>query len=151
MTDAPDMLADDALTAVYNRALIDLSSRAAAPKRLADPHLTAHAVSPICGSEVTVDLALEGDRIAAFGFDVEACALTKAVVAVMAGAVIGKTRAEVAAAGAEMAAMLSGKDIIPAGDWADLKLLAPVKDYTARHNSILLPFEAVEKAFSKKG
>jgi NifU-like protein involved in Fe-S cluster formation len=145
-----DILADDALTAVYNQSLIALSSKAAEPKRLTHPDLSAHAVSPICGSEVTVDLALDGDRITAFGFDVEACALTKAVVAVMAAAIIGKTRADVAAAGAEMAAMLSGKNILPGGDWAELKLLAPVKDYTARHNSILLPFEAVEKAFSKK-
>jgi len=149
--DAPDILADDALTAVYNQSLIALSSQASAPCRLARPDLSAHAVSPICGSEVTVDLALDGARITAFGFDVEACALTKAVVAVMATAITGKTRADVAAAGATIAAMLSGEDVLPDGDWADLKLLAPVKDYTARHNSILLPFEAVEKAFSKRG
>lgn len=145
------MLADDALTAVYNQSLIALSSKAAEPKRLPSPDISAHAVSPICGSEVTIDLALEEDRITGFGFDVEACALTKAVVAVMASAIIGKTRTEVMAAGADMKAMLAGKDVLPSGDWADLKLLAPVKDYTARHNSILLPFEAVEKAFSKKG
>lgn len=145
------MLADDALTAVYNQSLIALSSKAAEPQRLASPDISAHAVSPICGSEVTVDLALDGDRITSFGFDVDACALTKAVVAVLAQAIIGKTRAEVLAAAAEMKAMLAGKDVLPRGDWADLKLLAPVKDYTARHNSILLPFEAVEKAFSKKG
>lgn len=145
------MLADDALTAVYNQSLIALSSKAAEPQRLAAPDISAHAVSPICGSEVTVDLALDGDRITGFGFDVDACALTKAVVAVMAQAIIGKTRADVLAAAAEMKAMLAGKEVLPGGDWADLKLLAPVKDYTARHNSILLPFEAVEKAFSKKG
>lgn len=144
------MLADDALTAVYNQSLIALSSRAAEPKRLAAPDFSAHAVSPICGSEVTIDLALAGDRITGFGFDVEACALTKAVVAVMAAAIIGKTRAEVMTAGDDMKAMLAGEDVLPGGDWADLKLLAPVKEYTARHNSILLPFEAVEKAFSKK-
>jgi len=151
MTDTPDMLADDALTAVYNQSLIALSAKAAAARRLPAPDLSAHAVSPICGSEVTVDLALDGACVTAFGFDVEACALTKAVVAVMAEAIIGKTQAEIAAAGAAMAAMLAGKDVMPEGDWAALKLLAPVKDYTARHNSILLPFEAVEKAFSKKG
>ena len=38
----------------------------------------------------------------------------------------------------------------PAGDWAALRILEPVKDYKARHNSILLPFEAVEKAFKNK-
>ena len=33
---------------------------------------------------------------------------------------------------------------------ARLSVLAPMRDYKARHNSILLPFEAVEKAFSKR-
>ena len=60
---------------------------------------------------------------------------------------IGKTRADVAEAGRAMEAMLNGEDIFPGGDWADLKILQPVKDYKARHNSILLPSEAVEKAF----
>ena len=150
MTDAPDMLADDALTAVYNQSLITLSAAADIARRLEHPALSAHAISPICGSEVTIDLTLEDDRITGFGFDVEACALTKTVVAVMAKAIIGKTQKDVAAAGAALADMLAGKPALPQGDWAELKLLAPVKDYTARHNSIMLPFEAVEKAFRKK-
>lgn len=150
MTETPDILADDALTAVYNRALITLSAMADAPKRLADADVSALAVSPICGSEVTIDLALDGDRVTGFGFAVEACALTKTVVAVMAKAIIGKTRQDVATAGAAMAAMLEGKPEAPEGDWAELNILAPVKDYTARHNAIMLPFEAVEKAFQKK-
>lgn len=144
------MLADDALTAVYNQSLITLSAAADIARRLEHPDLSAHAVSPICGSEVTIDLTLDGDRIAGFGFDVEACALTKTVVAVMARAIIGKTQKDVAAAGKTLADMLAGKPAMPQDDWADLNLLAPVKEYTARHNSIMLPFEAVEKAFQKK-
>jgi NifU-like protein involved in Fe-S cluster formation len=146
-----DILSDDSLTAVYNQELITLSAQAAVAKRLENPDATAHVVSPICGSEVTVDLALEGDIVTGFGFEVEACALTKSVVAVMQQAIIGKTIDDVKRAGGEMAAMLEGQPVVPSGDWAKLILLAPVKDYTARHNSILLPFEAVEKAFQKKG
>jgi len=147
----PDILSDDSLTAVYNQELITLSAQATIPRRLENPDATAHVVSPICGSEVTVDLALKGDVVTGFGFEVEACALTKSVVAVMQQAIIGKTVDDVKRAGHEMAAMLDGKPVVPSGDWARLILLAPVKDYTARHNSILLPFEAVEKAFHKKG
>lgn len=152
MTDqTPDILSDDTLTAVYNQELITLSAQAAVAKRLDKPDATAHVVSPICGSEVTVDLALDGDTVTGFGFEVEACALTKSVVAVMQQAIIGKTINDIKRAGGEMAAMLEGKPVVPSGDWEKLILLAPVKDYTARHNSILLPFEAVEKAFQKKG
>ena len=141
---------DDSLIAVYNQELITLSNEAAAPRRLKNPDATARAVSPICGSEVEVDLALDRGRVTAFGFEVEACALTRSAVAVMAGAIIGKTREEIARAGDELRKMLDDGSAAPSGDWARLSVLAPVRDYKARHNSILLPFEAVEKAFSKR-
>jgi NifU-like protein involved in Fe-S cluster formation len=142
---------DDKLISFYNDALIALSGEVALPKLLDRPDMKARAVSPICGSEVEVELKVQGDKITAFGYEVEACALTKSVVAVMKTAIIGKTRADVAKAGEEMEAMLDGKGVLPSGDWARLNILEPVKDYKARHNSILLPFEAVEKAFKAKG
>jgi len=151
-TPSPDaMLDDDALALVYNRRLLDLAAGAEQPLRLENPQLSARAVSPICGSDITVDLNLDSaGRVTAFGFTVKACALTKSVVSIMRGAIIGKTREDIAAAGAALEAMLDGKDTRPAGDWAALDILSPVRDYPARHNSILLPFEAVEKAFTQK-
>lgn len=137
---------DDKLFAFYNSELIALSSRVDLPRRLHNPPFTAHAVSPICGSEIDVDLVVDQGRITAFGYDVEACALTKAVVAVMETAIIGKAKEDVAQAGETLARMLDGEDVLPVGDWEKLSILQPVKDYKARHNSILLPFEAVKKA-----
>lgn len=141
---------DDSLVAVYNEELIKLSGEAALPKRIENPDMTAKAVSPICGSEISVALRMDGNAIKDFGFEVEACALTKAVVAVMQKAIIGQTREDVARAGREMEAMLQGEAVLPSGPWEKLLLLEPVKDYKARHDSILLPFEAVEKAFKGK-
>jgi NifU-like protein involved in Fe-S cluster formation len=143
-------MGDDSAVAFYNEELIKLSGQAAVPKALEKPDREAKAVSPICGSEVTVQLKLDGEIITGFGFEVEACALTRAVVAVMAKAIIGKTRHDVSMAGEDLEEMLDGKAVIPTGDWERLVILAPVKDYKARHNAILLPFEAVEKAFNSK-
>lgn len=146
-----EMLDDDALAAVYNRRLLDLAAGAENAQRLENPQLSARAVSPICGSDITVDLNVDADgRVTGFGFDVKACALTKTVVSVMRTAIIGKTRAEIIAAGAALESMLDGHDMRPSGDWAALEILAPVRDYPARHNSILLPFEAADKAFAQK-
>jgi NifU-like protein involved in Fe-S cluster formation len=143
-------LDDDRLLALYNAELIALAGRAMLPKRLDAFDAQARAVSPICGSEIEVEIKLQNGRVTAFGFEVEACALTKAVVAVMADAIIGKTRDDIARAGRELEDMLSGAAVLPSGDWHRLSILAPVQDYKARHNSILLPFEAVEKAFVAK-
>ena len=60
------------------------------------------------------------------------------------------TTTSTAMAGEDLEEMLDGKAVIPTGDWEKLIILAPVKDYKARHNAILLPFEAVEKAFNSK-
>jgi NifU-like protein involved in Fe-S cluster formation len=139
---------DDALLRVYNQELIALSAQADKPRRLVKPDASAKAISPICGSEVTIELTVQNDKVTGFGYEVEACALTKSAVAVMAKAIVGKTRPEIAQAGLELQSMLSG-GAAPRGDWAGLKILEPVVDYKARHNAIMLPFEAVDAALAK--
>lgn len=139
----------DTTARLYNDALVRLSEQVGISQRLSAPMVTATAISPICGSEVTVDLSIENGHITAFGFEVEACALTRAVLAVMYHVGIGKTRQDIQAAGTQLRAMLENHAPPPVGDWADLKVLEPVRDYTARHNAVLLPFVAVDKAFAQ--
>jgi NifU-like protein involved in Fe-S cluster formation len=137
---------EDAVMRVYNQELVALSAQAEQPRHLSKPDISAKAVSPICGSEVNVEFTLQGGKVSDFGYEVEACALTRSVIAVMKTAVLGKSRQEIFRAGEELRGMLQG-GAAPGGDWAGLKILAPVRDYKARHDSILLPFEAAEKAF----
>lgn len=141
---------DDSLFQLYNRELMALSAQVAAPKILAHADAKATAVSMICGSEVTVEFSLKGDTVQDFGYAVEACSLTKAVVAIVARTVPGKNRQEIAAAAAALRKMMAGTAPPPAGDWAALKILTPVIGYKARHDTIMLPFEAIEKAFAEK-
>ena len=141
---------DDALLQLYNRELMALSAEVAVPKLLKNPDAKATVISIICGSEVTVELSLRGDTVKDFGYTVEACSLTKAVVAIMARAVPGKNRQEIARAGVALRDMLEKKSPLPSGDWAALKILEPVIEYKARHETIMLPFAAVEKAFTER-
>lgn len=138
---------DDNLLALYNDRLVALSSQVSVPVRLSFFDATAHAFSPICGSEVDIDIAVRDDKIITFGYEVEACALTKAVVAVMRRALIGKGLSDIRRIARQMEDMLSGATPVFDADWQELSVLEPVRDYKARHNSIMLPFEAVEKAF----
>lgn len=144
-----DPLANDALALLYNQRLVELAARTQTPRRLDNPAYSARAVSPICGSDVTVDIDTDAQgRITGIGYAVEACALTRTSMAVLAAAALGKTAGDVAAAGEALRAMLQDGGSVPSGDWAALGVLAPARDYRARHNAILLPFEAVEKAFA---
>jgi NifU-like protein involved in Fe-S cluster formation len=141
---------DDALLQLYNRELIALSAQVAEPKSLKKADAKATAISLICGSEVTVELSLKEGRVQDFGYAIEACSLTKAVVAVIARAAPGKNRQEISQAAAALREMLEKKAPPPSGDWAALKILEPVIEYKARHETIMLPFVAVEKAFADK-
>lgn len=140
---------NDALFRLYNSELMSLSAQVSEPKVLQHPDAKAHVVSIICGSEVTIELSLKDGRVKEIGYEIEACSLTKAVVAILAHAAIGKNRQEIAAAAAALRDMLEKKTPPPAGDWTALKILEPVIDYRARHETIMLPFAAIDKAFSE--
>jgi NifU-like protein involved in Fe-S cluster formation len=117
--------------------------------RLADADGTATAHSKLCGSTVTVDLKLAASRVTAFGQTVKACLLGQAAAAVMARNIIGKEAQELREVGRTMRKMLKEQGPPPAGAWADLAVLEPVRDYKARHASTLLVFDAVEAALAK--
>jgi NifU-like protein involved in Fe-S cluster formation len=81
-----------------------------------------------------------------FAQDVKACALGQASAAVLGAHVIGATLAELELAREQFRAMLQHGADAPDGRFSDLAMLAPVKDYPARHASTLLAFEAVTEA-----
>ena len=78
-----------------------------------------------------------------FGHDVKACALGQASSSIMARHVVGSTAPELKALRSEMLAMLKDNGPPPAGKWADLEALLPVRDFKARHASTMLTFDAV--------
>jgi NifU-like protein involved in Fe-S cluster formation len=136
------------LSEIYNNRILELAASIPGAQRLADADATATAHSRLCGSTVTVDLKMDGDRVAAFGQTVKACLLGQAAASVMGGNIVGTRAAELRAVGDSMRNMLKQGGPPPGGRWADLAVLEPVRDYKARHASTLLVFDAVEKALA---
>lgn len=138
------------LNEIYNTRILKLAADIPLSERLADPDASVTAVSKLCGSKVTVDVKVEGDRVVAYGADVKACALGQASSSIMARHVIGATAAELHEVGAAMRRMLKEGGEPPreiyGGKWRDLEVLEPVRDYKARHASTLLTFDAVVDA-----
>jgi NifU-like protein involved in Fe-S cluster formation len=137
------------LSEIYNQRILELSASIAGAERLADADGTATAHSKLCGSTVTVDLKMEGDRVRAFGQTVKACLLGQAAASVMSHNIVGTSAGELREVGAAMRKMLKQGGTPPTGRWGDLAVLEPVKDYKARHASTLLVFDAVEAALAK--
>ncbi len=137
------------LNDVYNRRILELAADIPRSGRLARPGASATAHSKLCGSTVTVDLAMEGDRITDFAHDVRACALGQASSSIMARNVVGSNAAELRDIRDQMYRMLKENGPAPTGKWSDLAVLEPVRDYKARHASTLLTFDAVVDAIGQ--
>jgi NifU-like protein involved in Fe-S cluster formation len=136
---------EDDLQHLYAQVL-ELSKNIPLSERLEDPDASVTMVSPLCGSQVTVDLALDGDRVSRFGQKVRACTLGAAAASVMGRHVIGKTGDELLALRDTMRHMLKDDGPPPSGEWSDLAMLEPARDLISRHGSIMLAFDAVAEA-----
>jgi NifU-like protein involved in Fe-S cluster formation len=134
---------------IYSQRILELAAAIPRTARLAAPHASATAHSKLCGSTVTIDLAMEGDVVTEYGQSVKACLLGQSSASVMGREIIGSTAAELRAVGAAMRKMLKQGGPPPDGKWGDLAVLEPVRDYKARHPSTLLVFDAVEDAIAK--
>ncbi len=137
------------LNDIYNAKILSFAANIPRLGRLDRPQASATAHSKLCGSTVTVDLSMEGDKISDFAHDVKACALGQASSSIMAHNVIGSTADELRALREKMRAMLKEKGPPPSGKWKDLEILEPVRDYKARHASTLLTFDAVVEAIGR--
>jgi len=134
---------------IYSQSILELAAAMPRTARLAAPQATARAHSKLCGSTVTVDLAMEGDLVTDYGQSVKACLLGQSAASVMGREIIGSTAAELRAVGSAMRRMLKEEGAPPHGKWRDLAVLEPVRGYKARHASTLLVFDAVEDAISQ--
>jgi NifU-like protein involved in Fe-S cluster formation len=134
---------------IYSQRILELAAALPRTARLVAPQGTAKAHSKLCGSTVTVDLAMEGDVVSDYGQSVKACLLGQSAASVMGREIVGSRAEELRAVGAAMRKMLKEGGQPPEGRWADLAVLEPVRDYKARHPSTLLVFDAVEAAIGK--
>lgn len=131
---------------LYSAKLLTLAANMPRAGRLTAPDGSAERVAKLCGSKVIVDVAMDGEQVADFAQDVKACALGQASAAVLGAQVVGASLAEIEMARDAFRAMLKAGGPPPEGRFSDLAMLAPVKDYPARHASTLLAFEAAAAA-----
>lgn len=134
---------------IYNRKILELAGNIPRIGRLSRPDASATAHSKLCGSTVTIDLAMKDGRISDFAHEVKACALGQASSSIMARHIIGSTPDELRHLRDEVRSMLKENGPPPSGKWDEIAVLEPVRDYKARHASTLLTFDAVVKALDE--
>ncbi len=134
---------------VYNAKILGFAGNIGRIGRLDHPDATATAHSKLCGSTVTIDLAMREGVVTDFAHIVKACALGQASSSIMASHVVGASAEELRAVRETMRKMLKEGGQPPEGRFDDLKYLEPVRDYKARHASTMLTFDAVVDAIGQ--
>ncbi|AJY48392.1 iron-sulfur cluster assembly scaffold protein [Martelella endophytica] len=131
---------------IYSARILQHAGNVTRLGALEDADGMAPAHSKLCGSRLTVYLKLTDGRVSDFSHELKACALGQASAAIMAETVIGATPGEIRAAREAMRAMLKAGGEGPEGRFEEMRCLLPVRDYPARHGSVMLTFEATVKA-----
>jgi NifU-like protein involved in Fe-S cluster formation len=143
------------LNALYNEKILNFAAHIGQTERLASPDATVTHHSPLCGSRITVDLRLDPEgRVTAYGQQVRACALGQAAASILGQHIVGQNAATLRQLVGVMRSMLKDNGPPPGADFAggaftDLEVLVPVRDHKARHNAVLLPFEAAVMAIDQ--
>jgi NifU-like protein involved in Fe-S cluster formation len=133
---------------IYSAKILELAAHIPRTERLAAPDATASARSKLCGSEIEIDLALTNGIVSGYSQTVKACLLGQATASVVGREIVGSGPGELRAVAKSLRAMLKENGAPPAGRWADLQVLQPVREYKHRHDAVLLVFDAVEKALA---
>jgi NifU-like protein involved in Fe-S cluster formation len=126
---------------LYSAAILRLKLAGEALSRLPAVDGTATRVSPVCGSKIIADVAIDAaGRISQIGLDASrACTLGQASAAVLASVAPGADAVRLGGLRTDLADFLGGHcDAAPDG-W---QMFAPARAHRARHPSILLPLDA---------
>lgn len=131
---------------LYSRAILRHTAALGRLGQLEAPDGQGDAVSRLCGSRIAVDIALEDAVVRDFAQTVEACALGQCAASIVAQNVVGQDAPTLRGLRETMAAMLKANGPPPEGAFADLAILETVRDYPARHGSVMLVFDALVQA-----
>ncbi|MEO1563140.1 MAG: iron-sulfur cluster assembly scaffold protein [Pseudomonadota bacterium] len=142
-------MAQDSLITLYSQKLIGLAANMPDLRPLEHADADVKRRAPLCGSHVTVSLKVNNGRISEFYQDVKACALGQASASVFGANALGLSVEEVKGLRDQMVDMLKHNGEAPKGAFDELKYLEAAKDFTNRHESILLVFNATLDAMEQ--
>lgn len=137
-------------TRLYSAQVLALATRLSAyPLLQGVGILSGAARATTCGSTLSLTLRLsDAGVIAEVGLQAHACAIGQAAAALFADHAAGRSEAELQAATAQITGWLEEAAALP--DWPGFSVIAPARDFPARHGAIMLPWKAAATALSSR-
>jgi nitrogen fixation protein NifU and related proteins len=138
--------ADARLSAIYQELILDHYRRPRNKGALDAADATAERRNPLCGDEIALALAFEGDRVRDARFTGRGCSISQASASMLTQALRGKTRGEAEVLLRRFSAMVHG-DAVAAADEAlgELRALSGVARFPARIRCATLAWSALDE------
>lgn len=138
---------------LYREVILDHYRNPRRRGSLEHPDAHAEGQNPLCGDEISLDLALDGDRVTDVRILGRGCSISQASASMMAEAVTGKTLAEIADLAHRFKAMMeivegdAGIDEArPGAALGDLEALRGVRRFPVRIKCADLPWATLAEA-----
>ena len=118
---------------------------------LAQPDVRLDWRNPLCGDEIDLTLALDGDRVRDLRLATRGCSLSVAAASMLTDLAPGRSRAELAELKARFDALVAGdRDAARDESLGELRAFAGVARVPARRRCATLAFEALEAALRSR-
>lgn len=145
-----------ALEDLYRDVILDHYRNPRHKDPLTAPEATAEGVNPLCGDEVTVEIAFEGDTISEVSVRGHGCSISQSSASMMSEAILGKSRREIEGLAEKFISMMTSEEDDPASldpsrpgsVLGDLEALQGVRRYPVRIKCASLPWTTLEEAMS---
>lgn len=138
--------AGEFLDELYREVVLDHHRRPRGRAPLARVDASAQGLNPMCGDEVVVRVALDGDRLAGVQVSGRGCAICTASGSMLAELVAGQSIAATGRVAAGFRALMHGHEVPPAVELGDLEALGGVARFPVRVKCAMLPWVTLEDA-----
>jgi nitrogen fixation NifU-like protein len=134
------------ISALYQEMILDHYRRPRNKGSLENPDATVEIKNPLCGDEIRLQLAFEGDEIGDVRFAGQGCSISQASASMMTQLVKGKTRDEIEQIRTRFRGLMLGENTADDKELGPLRALSGVARFPARVKCALLAWNALENA-----
>jgi nitrogen fixation NifU-like protein len=140
------------LSELYQQVILDHNKKPRNFRKIETPTHTAEGHNPLCGDQLTVYVALEGDEVKDVAFEGSGCAISKASASMMTQAVKGKAKVKAEELFKEFHAMVTGEldEEAQENELGNLKIFAGVREFPVRVKCATLPWHTLHAALNKE-
>jgi nitrogen fixation NifU-like protein len=115
------------------------------------PTVSREGYNPLCGDEITLELAVDGGVVEDVAIRGGGCSISQSSASMMAEAIVGKRLEEVEALFEGFTAMMTGSDDVDFDSLGDLEALSGVRKFPVRVKCATLAWHTLHEALEALG